>query len=200
VADVNSEIYALMGALGEDLANSMNDSLNEALNRGRGNPQAADLHFEQLVVPIDGGFKILVLASGDYWLNIEKGRSPNKKAPPSDAILEWINKNNIDAQRIIYQIRANIKEEHYQGLSKIEKKALKKQSRGLDKEVAKRQLSFIFARSIGKKGIEAKPYIDTAIGNVNINSYTEKFSDLMGKKIFIDLKLENEYEKINLTF
>lgn len=192
------EINKEVDKFAKTLAVFMNQELNIALekgSKGKGNPQDADLHFTPNVVLNRDGYTVQIIASGDYWEVIEKGRAKGKRMPPTDKISDWIDKSGIDARKIITEI--NIKRKG--GLSEVSKKSLSKMKKSLSYEGAKRQLSFVFARAISKNGIDPKPYIQNALNRIDFNGFLERMSTLIGNQITIDLNLSGVETNINLN-
>jgi hypothetical protein len=190
------EIDKEVDKFAKTLAVFMNQELNIALekgSKGSGNPQDADLHFTSNVILTQGGYTVQVVASGDYWEVIEKGRGKGKKMPPTDMIEGWIRKNSIDSRKIITEMKIKKKG----GLSEVSKSSLSKLKKSLSYDGATRQLSYVFARAISKNGIEPKPYIDNAFKRMDIGGFAERMATLLGNSITIDLNFNDE--KINLS-
>jgi hypothetical protein len=88
---------------------------------------------------------------------IEYGRRPNKKAPPSDAIEEWLSLPKI-----------KLRNKNGQFIKKTETNL--------------KSAAFVIARSIGRKGIVGINYFNEAIAD-EIESRGEDFFDLLTKEL-----------------
>ena len=158
-----------------DLNKSMNDSLRQAGNK---NVQDASLHFNPVVSFNDGSIRVQILASDAYWYFIEHGRKKGSKAPPSKALgKKWQNLNNIDPRKVLYDIE----------LKYYQKKSIKRKPKTLKFDEASKTLSFLLARSIAKKGIKPKPFIDRVKDNGKTTQLIDSLSTLLGKQIAIEI-------------
>jgi hypothetical protein len=95
--------------------------------------------------------------AGQYFDVIEQGRRPNKRMPPVDAIMRWIDEKPV---------------------------RLQKKGGGFIKATpqAKRAAAYLIARSIAKKGIEGIYYYEEAIKQV-IEDFGPKLQEAMQKDI-----------------
>jgi len=101
-----------------------------------------------------------------YASVIEKGRKPNSKMPPPEAILNWMREKNIRLQK--------------KGGGFI--KQTKKSKDFPDFSVEQVSSAWNIARSIGKKGIEGIHYYRDAI-EVTSEEYAEQFREAMTKEV-----------------
>ena len=108
---------------------------------------------------------ITVYAKGDaknYYEAVEFGRGKNKKAPPADAILDWIKA----------------------------KPVVLRDSRGRftkSTEAQKKAVAFLIAKKIGKEGIPARNTFNEAVSLV-IDEFTDKLSEAYAKDFTISLE------------
>lgn len=175
---MQQEIDKLIFAFSDKLAKDLNDSLNKALkDGGSNNPQEAALHFEPRLKITTSGTTIEIVASGDYWRYVENGRKAGKMPPPNKLGKKWQNKNNINAPEIIYKMQV----EYFQ------KKRLKRNVKKLKFDKAAKQLSFLIARSIGKKGVKPRPFIDRVINDGRLAMLGEGLSLIFKREISIQL-------------
>lgn len=196
---MNEKIEAICRRWARELSQDLKRSLEKALKDGqpkRNTPQEAALTFSEIVDVSGGSINIQVLASGEYWVNIEDGRKPNSTPPPSDAVgKRWQNAHNIDARKVLAEIHLK----HTGGLN-IRKKSLGKKTKAkISYDTAAKRLAFILARSIGKKGIEPKPFVDRVITNERVNLLMTELSEVIGKEITANLELNNEYRNIKIS-
>jgi hypothetical protein len=207
------EIDKEVDKFAKTLAVFMNQELNIALekgSKGSGNPQDADLHFTSNVILTQGGYTVQIVAvdsygnPANYWDFIDKGvdgtkkkygskysyKKPGVKVKP---IADWIDKNSIDAQKIVLEMRMKRRG----ALSDLPKKTLSEVKKQLSYADAKKTLSNIWAKTIARDGQEPKPYIDNAFKRMDIGGFAKRMATLLGNSITIDLNLNDE--KINLS-
>jgi hypothetical protein len=96
-------------------------------------------------------------SASNYWDVIERGRRPNRKPPPIDAIVEW-----------------------------MKKKPVKLQAKGggfiKSTPQAQRAAAYLIARAIGKRGIEGIKFYEEAI-NAAIEDWGVRLEEAMKKDI-----------------
>lgn len=198
---LQKEIDKEVARYGKKLAIYLKANLEEALingsKRGKSNPQEAALNFKEVITQTDNGVKVQIVATGEYWVNIEDGRKPGKM-PPSNALgKKWQNKNNINARQVYLEIQANYKRK--QGLSTVNRTLSKTKKKLSYDEYAKR-LSFVFAKAIERDGITPKPYIQKALEDSKPLEFQKRISEIMGKEIIIELDLNHPITPIKLNF
>ena len=194
---LEDKITAIGRNWGRNTAKDLKASLEQALkDAGSTNPEEAALTFYNEVVIENGSVKIQILATGDYWINVEDGRKPNSTPPPSNVVGKvWQNKHNIDARVVLAEIALKSAKPT---LSRTTNK-LSKTKKKLSYDEAAKRLSFIFARSIGKKGIEPKPFVDRVLNDGRLNDLASKLSEVIGTEIVASLDLTNEFRTIKIT-
>lgn len=171
---LESEINKLVTDFGQKLADDLNESLNKALrDGGSSNPEEAALRFEPSYKITADGTTLTIKASGDYWFYIEHGRRPGKMPPSNKLGKKWQNKNNINAAKVVQEIQVN----YYKS------KGLNYKVKPLKYDKAAKQLGFIIARSIGKKGYKPRPFLDRVIKDGRIEAFQKAISELMKKEI-----------------
>jgi hypothetical protein len=101
-------------------------------------------------------------SASKYWDVIERGRRPNKKPPPIDAIVDWIKKKPIRLQA---------------------------KGGGFIKSTpqAQRAAAYLIARAIGKRGIEGIHFYEEAI-QAAIEDWGSRLEEAMAKDIAEKLK------------
>jgi len=174
---LNDEIKQVTDNWAVKLSTDLLDSLNKALKEGGStNPQTSALQFNPVITTTNDGVKVQIVSNYDYWYWVEYGRKKGKQ-PPSEAFgKKWQNKLNINANKVIAEI--NLKRN---GLSKKPKKL------NYDKSV--KTLAFLIARSIGKKGYKARPFIDRVINDGRVNDLAEQLASVIGKNLVIELDI-----------
>lgn len=147
------QIAVALNPFAKKLAEDINKSLNDQLSKEHSRVQEASLRAEPLIITGGDLVRLQIVMSGGYWIYLKSGRRIGAKQPPSDAFgKKWQNLHGIDARQVLIDIRR--------------KKGLKvpgKRSLNYDKAV--KSLSFIIARSIKKKGIRPKPFIDNVLND-----------------------------------
>ena len=135
------------------------------------------------VIDVDGGHAIQIYMA-DYYKYVESGRKPNSKQPPSEPIEKWIKERHINAPKIIADIQLRVK----QKAKRLKIKTGKQKKLSYDK--AAKSLSFLFARSIGKKGIEARPFINKVLTPERLKELSDILKTQFGKDFIADFKRE----------
>lgn len=197
------KIEAYTKAWAEETAIRLKASLERALKDGqplRRGSQEASLNFNDNVKVGDGKVSVQILATGDYWENIELGRGADKTAPPSKVVgAKWQGKNAIKPQQILKEIQLNYeKKKKYSRLTKTGQR-LSKPKKELSFNEASKRLSFIFARSIGKKGIVPKPFVDRVITDQWFKVLTDQLSEITGEHFVGELELNSEFKNIKIV-
>ncbi len=160
--------------LSTDLLASLNKALKEG---GSTNPNISALQFNPVVTVTNTGYTVRVLSNYDYWYWVEYGRKKGKM-PPSEVFgKKWQNKHGINANKVIAEI--NLKT----------KKGLTRKPKKLNYEKNVKTLSYLIARSVGKKGYKARPFIDRVVTQERINDLSEQLAKVMSKNITIDLTI-----------
>jgi len=135
-----------------------------------------------------GGVITGSLTMSNHWKNVEFGRRPNSTPPPSSAIDKFIRQKNLPVDKILLDINAR-----HKGIGKslngkkISKKNLKslKGKQNFDWKV--KTLSFLIARSIGKKGIKPRPFYYKVVTDERIQELKDKLAPIIKKQYTLDL-------------
>ena len=173
-----SVIEAEFNVFGVQLAQDLKTSAVQALaDGGRRNVNTIKLDFNSNVL-IQGETITLTISAVngsrgvDYWKYIETGRRPGARNIPADVVgKKWQNQNNIDPRRVLADMRA--------------KKGLKAPKKALNFDKAAKALSFIIQRSIKRKGIKPKPYVDRVIDDGRMEAFALKMRELVSKNIIL---------------
>lgn len=176
---MREKIIKLFSDFGEGLTIDLRESLVESLRKhGRKSPNDPKLKFDQRLKTTEGGDVVLdILAYDKYWRYIETGRKPGARRIPADALGKvWQNQNNIDARKVILSIRAK----RNRGLN------LKKTELNYDK--AAKSLSFIIQKSIFKRGIKPKPFIDRVVEDGRFTEFRSALIPLLGDQYKLVIK------------
>ena len=197
------KIEAYAKAWAEETAISLKASLEKALKDGqplRRGSQEASLNFTDNVKVGSGKVLVQILATDDYWVNIEEGRDKDKTPPPSNSVgKKWQGKSGIKPQQILKEIQLNYeKKKKYSRLTKTGSR-LSKPKKELSFNEASKQLSYIFSRSIGKKGIVPKPFVDRVLTDQWLGVLTSQLSEITGEHFVGELNFNNEFKNIKIV-
>lgn len=174
---LKEEIDSVIIPFGDKLAIDLKASLEIALKAGGSkNVQESAVTFQPKYVVTEGSTSIQITTSQEYWYFIEHGRKPGKMPPPSKLGKEWQSSQKIDPRKVLAQI--NIK---------TSSKNTKYKKKGLSFDAATKQLAFLIARSIGKKGYKPRPFIDRVLNDGRITQLTKDLAKVMSKDITIEL-------------
>lgn len=196
--ELENKIINVLSRWGRDLVNDMKAEIDRVVthNGGQASKLSGSVNYK---VINKGGVISYQLTMNRYWEVVEKGRGANKKAPPSKAIKEFI-KQTEELTSNIDNILLSISIKH-KGISKRKRKGAIT-GRGLkgmafDKKL--NSLSFMIARSIGKKGIKAKPFYDNVINDERINELKELLAPVMKEYFILEIKKAIDLNGINFS-
>lgn len=176
--DKGGSLDSIIIHFGNKLNRDLKASLEAALKLGGSkNVEESQVTFQPEYLYSDGGVTIQIVTKQAHWKYIEYGRKPGKMPPSNKLGKDWQVSQNIDPRKVIAEI--NIKNN----------KAVKQKRKGLSFDAAAKQLSFIIARSIGKKGVKPRPYIDNVIKDGRIEQLTKDLAKAMSKDITIQLTI-----------
>lgn len=170
------KIVELFREFGKRLAIDMRKSLVKKLKEsGRISPNDPKLNFGPRIKSTSTGNVVLdIVAADKYWRYIETGRKPGARRVPADKLgKKWQNQNNINAVEI---------------LSRMRKKPLKTSSKRLNYDQAAKSLAFVYQKSIFKKGIKPKPFVDRVINDGRFNDFRNQLIPLLGEQFKLVIK------------
>lgn len=196
---VQEQIVKVFREFGKDTARALKASADAALAAGgRKGVQTIKLDFNELLKTTPDGDVILDIQAVNgkkgvkYWGAIEKGRrgkeqntSAGDKMPtkmiPADVVgKEWQNQYNIDPRVVILNIQARARAKK-RGLNYADRK-FKKVKKTLNYDKAAKTLSFIIQRSIHKKGIKPKPFVNRVLDDGRIQKLRNDLTPLLGQQ------------------
>lgn len=200
---LDRKIEAYARAWAEETSIRLKASLEKALKDGqplRRGDQEASLNFNDNVKVGDGKVSVQILATGDYWVNIEGGRGAGERMPPSKVVgSKWQTKNGMNPVQILKEIQLNYeKKKKYSRLTKTGGRLSKIKKEPTFAEASK-QLSYIFARSIAKKGIVPKPFVDRVITESWLQVLTDQLAEITGETLIAELNFNNEFKNIKIV-
>lgn len=183
---VREQIARLFKEFGLDTARDLKSSADKALaEAGRGGPQTIKLDFNEVLKTTPDGDVVLDIQAVNgqkpvkYWRYVEDGRKKGAKKIPADVVgKEWQNQYNIDPRVVLLSIRAKSTRK---GLN-YNNKTLSIKKKALDYDQAAKSLSFIIQKSIFKKGIKPKPFVDRVISDGRIQKLRADLTPLLGKQ------------------
>ena len=135
--------------------------------------QESSVTFQPKYIVTDEKTSIQIVTAQEHWRYIEHGRKPGKMPPPNKLGKDWQVSQGIDARKVIAEI--NIKSNP------------KAKPKRLSFDKASKQLSFLIARSIGRKGLKARPYIDRVLNDGRIDKLKNDLAKVISKDIKIEL-------------
>lgn len=166
---VQSVINHFSTKLSVDLLKSVNDVVGNS-------PNISSLQFKPKITQIPGGYKIQVISNFDYWYYIENGRKKGKM-PPSDKFgRDWQTKVGLNANKVMLEINA-----------KSKGNTLKSKPKKLNYNKNVKTLAFLIARSIGKKGVKPKPFIDRVVNDGRMSQFSKDMAQALGQEIISDI-------------
>ena len=135
------------------------------------------------------GNPLLVFKMADYWKYVEDGRKADSKPPPSSAIKPWLKRKGINAKQVLKEIEEKARKARGSN-SLITRKTKRKP---LTYDEALTRLSFIYARSIGKKGTikrfgnKGAHFYQPIVDDGRIEKLERDLSEMYKKEIKISL-------------
>lgn len=174
---------------GEEIVTELRAEIDKVINVKGGGVSSLSDSVRSEVVDVEGGHTIQIWMA-DYYKYVESGRKPNSKAPPTGPIEKWIEQRYIDPRKIILDIQVR-----HRGIS-LRRKGLKnklktpevKTLKALSFAMARKRLSWMFAKSIGKKGIEARPFISKVLTTERLKELNDILSKQFAKDFIVDFK------------
>lgn len=190
---INKKIEKVFSDFGKETAKDLKDSAEKALkDAGRKGVQGIRLDFNELIKTTPTGDVILDIQAANgkkgvkYWRYIEEGRKKGAKMIPAKVVgKEWQNQYNIDPRVVLLSIEARRKKKL--GINAT-RKTLERPKKSLNYDKAATQLSFVIQRSIFKKGIKPKPFVDRVLSDGRINKLREDLTPLLGERFKLIIK------------
>lgn len=183
---MRDQIAKVFSDFGKEMAKDLKDSAERALKEaGRKGVQTIKLDFNEILKTTPDGDVVLDVqavngqAPVKYWRNVEDGRRAGAKRIPADVVgKKWQNQYNIDPRAVLLSIRAKSRGKTLN----VKSKKFKGQKKALNYDKAAKSLSFIIQRSIFKKGIKKKPFVDRVISDGRIQKLRNDLTPLLGRQ------------------
>lgn len=186
MADLEDKIIKVLTIWGKDLVNDTKAEIDKIVSHAGG--QTSDLSGSVNYKVLNTGGSInFQLTMADYWVNVEDGRKPNLKPPPLKPIKDWIKKKNLPVDQILLSV--NIK---HRGQGKslgghtIKKRTLK----AITHERKVEMVSWLMAKSIGKKGIKPRPFMDKVITQQRMDKLKAMLAPVIKQHFVLEIKKE----------
>ena len=171
-SNLQKKIEAFMDSWGTKLGDSALKAVDDAVDYG--GTQTSDLQASGSIKFTQGGFtyslKLADKDGNDYWQYIEYGVNgtvkkygsrysfKDNKPVPQDAVTKFIEKRNITLKSLKAYGRKN-----FEGISLKSRKKVRKTLKDLTFEQERKTLTYIIGRSIKKKGIKPRPFVDNIL-------------------------------------
>jgi hypothetical protein len=171
----NEKLIKIFKDFGKSMADDLDDSFVDALNsKGRSSPQTTKMNFNPEVQETAYGVRLNIVAYDTYWRWVESGRKKGARRVPADKLSKkWQNKNGINAVTII---------------AEIQRKRLGYAPKKLKYGTAVKQLAFIIQKSIYKKGIVPKPFVDKIINDGRFEKFRNDLVPILGEHFKLVIK------------
>lgn len=193
---MQSELDKEIRKFAKKLAVYMNAELEESLGD---RVQEKALRIEDEVAYEGGNIVIRMMATGDYWRYIEYGVDGTKNSQgspykfkkgyiPSKVVgAKWQQSVGItDPKRILLNIEIKYRGQNQR--NRDYRRSLRiKGKKGLPYSEAAKRLSWVLSKSIAKKGLKPRPFIQDAIRGADLDGFNKKIADILGREIIIDL-------------
>jgi hypothetical protein len=123
--------------------------------------------------------QLIVFNRANYSVPVHEGRAAGKKAPPYEALIAWARRHLVNNRILSNKAKLDAGTSLKANLNKSATKDEQKQAR---------QLAFLVARAIGKRGIKPRPWFADVIKNGGLEIVTRSvnlavadMADLYGK-------------------
>jgi len=127
----------------------------------------------------DGDNLKFLFKMNDYWIVFNDGRKPNSKQPPSDKLEAWVRKRGI---------KLELSKRKEEKIKSTKDRSIKKQLKAQSYEKKVKQMAFVIARSIGKKGIEANHFFDKIINDGRVKQLSNDLAKSLQREVVLELK------------
>lgn len=175
MTDLEKKIIEVLTIWGEDLVNDTKAEIDEIFKDGGG--QTSDLSGSvNYKVLNKGGVINFQLTMNDYYKFVEAGRKKGAKGVPTEVLgKQWQNSKNINAVTVLKEI--NIK-------------AGIKSKKGLPYDKATKTLAFLIQRSIKKKGIKPRPFLNKVLTDERMNKLKQMLAPVIRNQFILEIKKE----------
>ena len=129
----------------------------------------------------DGDNLKFLFKMNNYWIVFNDGAkwTGAKKQPPSDKLESWVRKRGI---------KLELSKRKLTKIKNTKDKGIKKQLKAQSYEKKVKQMAFVIARSIGKKGIEANHFFDKIINDGRIEQLSNDLAKSLQREVVLELK------------
>jgi len=186
--NTQDEIVKVFDVWGLKLVEDLKAELDKMITHNGG--QASDLSLKGINYKVvkSSGLITFQLSMYRYWEVIEKGRGAGKKAPPTQPIADWI-KRTPGLNSKLDQILLGIQVKH-RGISSRSRKGIvrKRGLKQISHDLKVKRLSWMIARSIGKKGIKPRPFYHKVVNEARMNELKEMLKPVIKKQFILDIK------------
>lgn len=119
----------------------------------------------QAPVSIYGSVYTMEIKMEDYWKYVEFGREPGK-FPPVEPIVKWTVQKGFSMEEVARSFRqAATDRRRAKGIKARQYNNLKRKPKAINREAVRKQLAFVIARSIAKKGIPPTYFASSVLGD-----------------------------------
>lgn len=177
--DLENKIIEVFSRWGDKLEADMKKAIHDAVGVHGGGQETALEGSVNYKVLNSAGTITFQLSMNDYWKYVEKGRRKGARGVPLDVIgKQWQNKKGINAAQVIREIT----------IKSNAKKGIKSNPKKLNYDKAAKSLAFIIQRSIKRKGIEPRPFIDKVITKERILELKQMLAPVIKNQFILDIK------------
>lgn len=174
-SELENKIIEVLSIWGLDLVNDTKAEIDKQLSDAGGQASKLSGSVNYKVLNRDGNITFQ-LTMNDYYKFVESGRKKGVRGVPLDVVgKEWQNSKNINAVTVLKEI--NIKAGR-KGKSKIP----------YDK--AAKTLSFLIQRSIKRKGIKPRPFLNKVITEERLNQLKQMLAPVIKEHFILEIKKE----------
>lgn len=174
-SELENKIIEVLTIWGEDLVNDTKAEIDKIFSDGGG--QASDLSGSVNYKVLNrNGIVTFQLTMNDYYKFVEAGRKKGARGVPIDVLSkQWQNSKNINAVTVLKEI--NIK-------------AGIKSKKTIPYDKAAKTLAFLIQRSIKKKGIKPRPFLNKVLTDDRMNKLKQMLAPVIKQQFILEIKKE----------
>src|SRR3972149_134875 len=152
--------FTSVGEVMERYSKIIMDALKANLEKNDSIASSSFWQSIQMPVSIYARGYIAELKMEDYWKYGEEGRKAGGKFPPIDKIVKWTSQKGLDIGRL--------SERRAKKIRGLKTRRIKKAYKAISLLSLRKQLAFLIARKIAKKGIEPTHFFSEVVNDTLI--------------------------------
>jgi uncharacterized short protein YbdD (DUF466 family) len=174
VQDIKSP-YQVLKEFEQHFINAIQKSIDENDRHARGGLWQS----VKAQTKIYGQSVVMEVSMADYWKYVENGRRKGAKAPPQDAMLNFIRDRGIKVELSALRKKK---------ISGVKSKKIKKAYKQMSVQQKAKSLAFVLGQSIKRKGIKPTHFLAEALDGGVVEDFKKELFSALGREIQIEIK------------